>query len=174
MSRLRRIEDRDRIFFVTTNLAAHVPVLSAGERDGILQQLARQHDQQDFLLFGYVIMPSHLHLLLVPEQRGLMAAMHQLKRVTAEKLVRQRQSRGPVWQARYFDSILRRAGDFGKKLEYIHNNPVEARLVQRREDWPWSSAAHYEHTGTAPVSVDAVNLPTDREAWLYPAPWRRP
>lgn len=172
MSRLRRILDRDRIFFVTTNLAREVPALSPRERDLFLEQLKRQHAQGDFLLFGYVVMPSHLHLLLMPLGRGLTGSMHALKRVTAEKLLRRRRCKGPVWQARYFDFILRRVQDFWEKLEYIHNNPVAAGLARRADQWRWSSAGHYMRSGAAPVSVDAVDLPLDGRAFLWPAPWR--
>ena len=174
MSRLRRIADQDRIFFVTTTVAPDRDLLSPQERDLLLEQVARQHTAGQFLLFGYVVMQDHLHLLVAPTDYGLAATMREFKSCSGQQLARLRRSRGPVWQARYFDFILRRVGDFWNKLEYIHNNPVEARLVQRPEDWPWSSAGHYERTGATPVSVDAVDLPADRAAWLYPAPWRRP
>lgn len=97
--------------------------------------------------------------------------MHALKRLSAEDLLRMRGSRGPIWQARYFDFILRRVRDFWDKLEYIHQNPVEAGLVKRADEWHWSSAAQYAKSGVAPVAVDAVNLPADRNTFLSPAPW---
>ena len=172
VSRLRRIADRDRVFFVTTNLAPGVPVLAPAERDIVLVQLKRQHTAGDFLLFGYVVMPSHLHLLLAPDQCGLTTTMYRLKRFTAQEIAKRRRARGAVWQARYFDFILRRVGDFWDKLEYIHNNPVEAPLLKRPEEWRWSSAPHYSGSGIPPVPVDSVNFPSDRTAWLYPAPWR--
>jgi len=83
MSRLRRIADRDRVFFVTTNLASGIQPLTAAERDLVLTQLAQQRADNDFFLFGYVAMPTHLHLLLAPERRGLMTSMYRLKRFTA-------------------------------------------------------------------------------------------
>jgi REP-associated tyrosine transposase len=172
MSRLRRIADRDRIFFVTTNLARAVPTLSPLERDLVLAQLEHQHTLGDFLLFGYVVMPGHLHLLLMPLRRGLTGSMHALKRLTAEQLVRRRGCDGPVWQARYFDFVLRRVRDFWEKLEYIHENPVAAGLARRADKWRWSSAVHYVRAGAAPVSVDAVDLPPDGGAFLWPVPWR--
>jgi REP-associated tyrosine transposase len=172
VSRLRRIADRDRIFFVTTNLARGIASLTPVERDMVLAQLDRQHTAGDFLLFGYVVMSDHLHLLLAPDKCGLVTTMHRLKRFTAQRMTKHRQSRGAIWQARYFDFILRRVGDFWDKLEYIHNNPVEARLAKRPQDWQWSSAAHYSRSGASPVPLDSVNFPADRNAWLYPAPWR--
>jgi REP element-mobilizing transposase RayT len=94
MSRLRRIADWDRIFFITTNLAPLVSPFSSADRDLVLRHLDRQHRRGDFLLFGYVVMPSHFHLLLMPQRRGLAATMHALKRLTAEDLLRRRETRG--------------------------------------------------------------------------------
>ena len=172
MSRLRRIADRDRIFFITTNLAAKVPHLDPAERDAVLRQLARQRMKRHFLVFAYVAMPDHLHLLLSPQRRGVVASMHEFKRITAERLARSRRSRGPIWQARYFDFILRRVEDFWEKLAYIHENPVAAQLAPRATDWQWSSARFYERGGKPPVPVDPINLPADSKALLWPAPWR--
>jgi REP element-mobilizing transposase RayT len=167
MSRLRRIADRDRIFFVTTNLAPRVPAFSSADRDVVVRHLKRRHAQSDFLLFGYAVMPTHLHLLLMPLGPGLAAAMHALKRLTAEDLRRTRGTRGPIWQARYFDFVLRRVHDFWDKLEYIHQNPVTSGLVKRADQWHWSSAAQYAKSGQGPVAVDSVNLPSDRNAFLF-------
>jgi hypothetical protein len=52
MTRLRRIEDRDRIFFVTTNLVLKVAPLIPGERDFILSTIETHKFRSDFLLFG--------------------------------------------------------------------------------------------------------------------------
>jgi REP element-mobilizing transposase RayT len=172
MSRLRRIADRDRIFFISTNLARLAPALSSIERDLVLRHLDRLHARGDFLLFGYVVMPTHFHLLLMPYGRGLAATMHALKRLTAEDLLRIRGTPGPLWQARYFDFVLRRVHDFWDKLAYIHQNPVLSGLVKQPGQWRWSSAAQYAHSEVPPVAVDSVNLPADRNAFLWPAPWR--
>ena len=172
MTRLRRIADRDRIFFITTNVARTASPLTPAERDLLLDRLQRQHDRRDFLLFAYVVMPDHVHLLISPQRRGLSATMHEFKRMTAEKLLKLRGNRGSLWQARYFDFILRRVGDFWEKLEYIHQNPVEAKIADRPEEWRWSSASHYAGSGEPLVPVDEVNLPADKKSWLYPAPWR--
>jgi putative transposase len=126
VTRRRRIADRDRIFFVTSNLRAHLPALRDTERDLILKQLARQRAADEFLLFAYVIMPSHVHLLIAPKAAGLIAVMREFKSCTGIELAKARGSRRAIWQPRYFDFVLRRVGDFWDKLEYIHQNPVEA------------------------------------------------
>lgn len=46
----------------------------------------------------------------------------------------------PVWHRDYFDRFIRDAGHYTNAVNYIHNNPVKAGLVKRKEDWRWSSA----------------------------------
>jgi putative transposase len=178
VSRLRRIADRDRIFFVTTNLALGVAPFAPSERDLILAQLSRQRADRDFRLFGYVVMPTHLHLLFEPERLGLISIMYRLKRFSGQEIAARRESGGAIWQARFYDFVLRRAGDFWDKLDYIHQNPVAAKLAERNRDWRWSSACQYARdvrdvrVGDAPESdrvllVDKVNLPLERNARLH-------
>lgn len=166
VTRLRRIADRDRIFFVTANLRRYRPALAAHERDVVVKQLARQHAAGDFFLFGYVIMPSHVHLLIAPKAPGLIAVMREFKSCTAAHLALLRRARVAIWQPRYFDFVLRRVGDFWDKLEYIHQNPVEAGLAEKPEYWRWSSASHYARAASVPVTIDAIDLAADRRAWL--------
>jgi putative transposase len=125
------------------------------------------------MIFYYldVVMPTHVHLLLTPADAHLVAIKQRFKRFTGEQIAKVRGQEGGVWQARYFDFILRRVQDFWEKLEYIHNNPVAAGLVGRPEDWSWSSAAHYARLSKSSM-VDAVDFPADRDALLWPAPWR--
>jgi len=157
VTRLRRIADRDRIFFVTTNLRLHTPVLSSTERDLVLRQLTRQHAAGEFLLFAYVIMPSHVHLLIAPKAPGLIAVIREFKSRVSQQLARTRGTRAAIWQPR-------------DKLEYIHENPMEAGLVKRKESWMWSSAADYAQPRRISGLIDPIDLPVDRHAWLRMTP----
>ena len=57
--------------------------------------------------------------------------------------------------------------EYNDKVEYIHLNPVKAGLVQRPEDWPWSSVREYsgsiqdESTRHPSLPIDRVLLPSD-------------
>jgi REP element-mobilizing transposase RayT len=75
MTRLRRIEVRDRIFFITFNIARGVSVLSESERDLVLATLQALRGPDDFALYGYVVMPDHAHLLLHPRSVPLPCAI---------------------------------------------------------------------------------------------------
>lgn len=142
------------------------------ERVLVVKQLTRQKSTSTLSLFGYVVMPDHVHLLITPPHHGLSAMMREFKARTGRQLRDHRGGSGAIWQQRYFDFVLRRVEDFWGKLEYIHRNPVEAGLTRRPEEWLWSSVAHYSG-GSSLSPVDHIDLPPDRKAWLYPAPWRR-
>jgi putative transposase len=172
MTRLRRIEDRDRIFFVTTNLARKVAPLIPEERDLILAAIEKQRLRADFLLLGYVIMPTHVHLLFSPQTQNLIRIMRDLKSKTGYAIAQRRKVPGPVWQERYFDTIIRQVRNFWQKLEYIHCDPIEAGLVSEPEEWRWSSYRQYVKKGEGPVVLDAVEFPSDGDHFLWPAPWR--
>ncbi|PYT53891.1 MAG: hypothetical protein DMG43_07815 [Acidobacteria bacterium] len=173
MSRIRRIADRDRIFFVTTNLAAGVAPFSPEERDFILRSLAELRKSHDFLILGYVIMPSHAHLLVACRTASISKVMHKWKFETGYVIQKRRGAKGSLWQARYFDFICRRSRDVSDKLVYIHENPVTAGLTRRGDEWRWSSAAYYAKTAEPPIIPDLMDFSGDPDELLWPAPWRR-
>jgi REP element-mobilizing transposase RayT len=71
MSRLRRIEQRERHFVVTTNLAPRFTPLSPGDRTKALEILGDARRRMGFFLFSYVVLPTHVHLLLWPQKSDL-------------------------------------------------------------------------------------------------------
>jgi len=170
MSRLRRIERIGRYFFITTNLARGRSPFSPAEGSLCLEHLARARAKFRFALFGYVVMPDHVHLLLSTFEANLPAIMCTWKSRSAVAMARAPRKPGGIWQKRYFDFILRRARDFSDKLAYIHENPVKANLVSRAEDWPWSSAAHYIGKGAVPVVPDVFDMPMNPNEPLWPVP----
>ena len=170
MSRLRRIEQAHRFFFITTNLASNCAPLSCQERTLILQELRWIRNSHDLLLFSFVVMPDHLHLLSNPREAMLSDILRDFKSRSAFTLRKSRRTRGAIWQPRFFDAICRKVRDFWEKMDYIHLNPVRAGLSAKLEDWPWSSAA-VAHPDTV-LSVDPIDLPADGDALLWPAPWR--
>jgi putative transposase len=172
MTRLRRIESSDRFFFVTTNLARNTCRLTPIECDLILAVLASQRELGEFILFGFAVMPTHVHLLLYPHNKNLVRIMRNFKSKTGYEILRARGGHGPFWQERYFDTIIRRVRNFWEKLEYTHRNPVEAGLVKNPEDWSWSSYRHYVNKGEGLIPVDPVGFSSDGEQFLWPAPWR--
>jgi putative transposase len=172
MTRLRRIEVRDRIFFITFNIARGVASLSESEMDVVLATLQELRGPNDLALYGYVVMPDHAHLLLHPKTVPLPKIMRDLKSKTGLALSKIRNRPGPIWQRSYFDFICRRTRDFSNKLDYIHQNPKAAGLVERPEDWRWSSYRHYAKLGAVSLIPDFIDFSGDPNELLWPAPWR--
>ena len=92
-----------------------------------------------FSIFGYVVMPEHVHLLVTEPKRAVLS-----KVIQAHKLSVSVQSREqPFWQPRYYDFNVYTTRKHTEKLKYIHRNPVTRGLVDKPEDWSWSSFHHY-------------------------------
>lgn len=103
-------------------------------------------------VYGYVVMLEHVHMLVSePEHGPLAQAMQSIKPSVALTLA----LRAPdsFWQARYHDFNVWSERKFVKKLRYIHRNPVRRGLVERPEDWTWSSFRHYATWEASQVEI---------------------
>jgi len=98
--------------------------------------------------------------------------MRDLKSKTGLALSKIRNRPGPIWQRSYFDFICRRTRDFSNKLDYIHQNPKAAGLVERPEDWRWLSYRHFAKLGPVSLIPDFIDFSGDPNELLWPAPWR--
>jgi REP element-mobilizing transposase RayT len=109
------------------NLVSHAVLIGADER--------RFYD-----LCAWVVMPNHVHLLILPLVSVPML-MRWLKRSTARSANRILGRTGqPFWQDESFDHYLRAASRLDRTIAYIEQNPVSAGLVCSAEHWPSSSA----------------------------------
>ncbi len=117
-----------------------------GERDVVVAALEQARLHFSFRLYGFVVMPEHVHLLVSEPDRALLAnAVQSLKIASAKRTVAARclgELRSPLWQKRYYDFNIRDHQQFVEKLRYIHRNPVRRGLVDKPEDWKWSSFRH--------------------------------
>ena len=70
------------------------------------------------------------------------AIVHSWKSFTSHQANKILQRQGPFWMNEYFDRFIRNEQHFHDTVSYIHNNPVNAGLAPKAEDWPWSSGHH--------------------------------
>jgi putative transposase len=91
-------------------------------------------------IWAYCLMPNHIHLIAVPETKdGLNLAIGEAHRRYSRRINFREGWRGHLWQGRFSSFIL----DERYLLactRYVELNPVRAGLVNKPEDWPWSSA----------------------------------
>ena len=94
-----------------------------------------------YILYAFAIMANHVHALLEP-RAPLRRITNGIKGVTARAANRLLKRTGRrFWQDESFDHWVRDAAEFERIRRYIEQNPVAAGLVEKPEDWPWSSAA---------------------------------
>ena len=92
-------------------------------------------------VLAYAAMPDHVHLLLVPKEGHTISdVMKSLKGFTARIINVRLAQRGALWQQSFYDRIVRSDEQLWQTIEYIHHNPVAADLVERAEDYSFSSA----------------------------------
>jgi len=128
--------------------------------DLFLQCLEDMRRNFEMCVYGYIVMPEHVHLLLSePPQAKLADAMHYLQLSLAKRLRRD----GSFWQKRYHDRNVRDYREFTIKLRYLHRNPVKRGLVQSALDWKWSSYRHYALREVGLVKIESQWTARDRE-----------
>jgi putative transposase len=142
-----RYQNQRCLHFITFSCYRRMPLLeSLAAKDSFEAELERVRTWYGCYIMGYVVMPEHVHLLLSETERSkLSVVMQMLKQITSKKL---RPKRLPhFWQVRYYDFPVWTEAKRIEKLRYIHRNPVKRGLVEKPEDWKWSSFVHYA-TGT--------------------------
>ena len=137
---LRRFQTSGHLHFITFSCRDRQPLLATPEsRDIFLKALENTRLRSDADIYGYVVMPEHVHILISePRDQSLAAAIQGLKQAVSHYL-----GNGPLWIPRYYDFNV--ISDFKRieKLRYMHRNPVHRGLVKDPGDWPWSSFHQY-------------------------------
>jgi putative transposase len=119
-------------------------------------------------VWAYCLMPNHVHVIMTPSDAdGLRRAFAELHRRYTGKINARHQWTGHLWQGR-FGSVAMDEAHLAAAVRYVALNPVRARLVQRPEDWPWSSTrAHLAARDDHVVKVaPAPNRVGDFSAFL--------
>jgi putative transposase len=141
---------------------------------GVAESLRRGVLLGHYHLGAYSILSNHLHLLLLPKIAPS-RLLQSLKGATARQANRILGRTGEMfWQAESYDHWVRDDAEWRRIAVYIESNPVNAGLVQRAEDYPWSSASQRGESaetslGAADRSVCATsleNLPPIRDGLL--------
>lgn len=173
--KLKRFEVAGQGRFVTCSCWQRLPLLgNARIRDAFARQIALARKGAVFQLLGWVVMPEHFHLLIIQNllEWTMPKVLRAIKTPFAKHAIaRWRELKAPVlhrlrdwggkcrfWQrGGGYDRNIYSDSERLEKLNYIHNNPTERRLVANPLDWRWSSARAY-------AGCDDVLIPIDRVA----------
>ncbi len=132
---------------------------------GILRQGWQDvQGKHPFKVEAICLLPDHLHCIwrLPPDDCDYPKRWRLIKTMFSRRYLKaggregnRNQSRKEkrevaVWQRRYWEHMIRDDIDFNRHFDYIHFNPVKHALVQRPQDWKWTSFHRYQRLGYYP------------------------
>jgi len=110
------------------------------DREFYLKALSRYSQQWEFDIWAYCLMTNHVHILSVPTRKESLArGIGSTNLVYTQYINRKYKRSGRLWQNRFFSTIVEDEPYLWAVVRYIERNPVRVGLVQRAEDYNWSS-----------------------------------
>ena len=141
MARLARVVVPDLPYHVTQRGNGGQKVFfSDGDYAAYRDLLADAAREARVGVWAWCLMPNHVHLILCPsDEDGLRRALARAHRAYAGRIHARRRRTGHFWQGRY-GAVAMDEPHCVAAWRYVALNPVRARLVERAQDWHWSSA----------------------------------
>ncbi len=136
------------IVFITSVTKDRIPYLRA-ENDVSLffETLRRVQRIHPFRLLAYVVLPDHFHWLMRADNASgnFSVILHSIKRnfTFNYKAAHGISDSFSLWQARFWDHLIRDERDLERHFDYIHWNPVKHGYVQYPDEWPHSTYKHW-------------------------------
>lgn len=170
MSSKYKINNPDGIYFLSTAVVNWIDVFTRREyKDIVIDSLKFCMEKKGLLVYAYVIMSNHIHLILGRDENGsdLSSIIRDFKKFTSSQLIEaiaiNPQESRRDWMLWMFERAGKKNSNNKKyqfwqqdnhpielegewidqKLEYIHNNPIEAGWVEEPEHYEYSSAMNY-------------------------------
>ncbi|MFW6370543.1 MAG: REP-associated tyrosine transposase [Bacteroidota bacterium] len=168
MSTGYKIADQQGAYFLTLSVVNWVDVFTRQTyRDIIIENLRYCQKNKGLVIYAYVIMSNHIHLLVQSLEENLSGTIRDFKSYTSKTILEninnvsesrkewllkhfeiaakkhKRNSNYQFWTHNNHPEIIYSDKFVKQKLEYIHNNPVKAGIVRNPEDYIYSSASNY-------------------------------
>lgn len=144
-------------------------------RNWLAEAIAAVRLKHELLIWAYVFMPDHAHIILYPQQKqyDISQVLADMKRPVGKQAIAYLQQHAPAWIPRItrqrgprverlfwqsgggYDRNIDNPKTLWRMIDYLHNNPVRKGWVPNAADWLWSSAAAYEG-GTSPIPIDPM------------------
>ncbi|QKK08390.1 MAG: transposase [Planctomycetota bacterium] len=172
----KRHERPNQARYLTCSCHDRLPLFSNDAiKDHFSDHLREAREEFGFRLVAWVVMPEHIHLLLVPRlpEYPVSQVLRELKKRFARRVIRRwRELDAPVLSrlqdgtgaTRFwlpgggYDRNVVGGHELPEKIGYIHENPVRRGLVRTPEEWKWSSAGAYSGGLSPIVPIDRAGL----------------
>lgn len=160
----------DRAYFLTLTVVNWIDVFTRkNHRDAIINSLKYCQKEKGLVVFAYCIMSNHIHMITNTTEPFLLKdTVRDFKKCTSKKIIDQiltepesrkewmlklfeqeaepskRHKSYKFWQAGNHAIELYSEKFIWDKINYMHNNPIEAGLVKQAHEWVYSSASNYQ------------------------------
>jgi len=140
MSRPLRIEFEGAVYHVTSRGNARQNIYEDDtDRHRFLELLVREINQQRWFCHAYCLMGNHYHLLIETPETNLRRGMARLNGMYSQWFNRRHLRVGHLFQGRYKAILVEKESYLLQLCRYVVLNPVRAGLVERVDQWEWSS-----------------------------------
>lgn len=140
MARPLRLEFEGGVYHVTSRGDRREDIyLNDGDRQAWLTIFEQVCERFLWRCYAWCQMTNHYHLLIETPEANLAQGMRHLNGVYTQRFNRTHDRVGHVFQGRYKAILVERDGYLLELARYVVLNPLRANLVQRLEEWPWSS-----------------------------------
>lgn len=142
-----------RTFFITAVTASRRRLFQVDANANLLLSLMNDDRARGrYAIHAFALMPDHIHLLITPAPDvSIEKAMQFIKGGFSFRL----KSKMPVWEKSFTLRRIEDPPDFDTHRDYIHANPIRARLAVNPEDFPFSSAHMSQFVDPAPEHLRA-------------------
>lgn len=144
MARPLRVEFPKAFYHITSRgIERRKIFLDVHDHRKFLHYLEENLKRYKILIYAYVLMDNHYHLLLETLEANLSKFMHDLNTAYTVYFNKRQKRGGPLLQGRYKAILVDREAYLFELSRYIHLNPVRAGLRKKAEMYPWSSYRTY-------------------------------
>ena len=180
MSRKYKFKEKDGAYFISFAIVFWIDLFTRMEYfDIVIASLDYCRKNKGMEIFGYCIMPSHIHLIFRSSLGDPSGLMRDFKGFTSRKMLKaiaeNPQESRKEWLLWMFEKAGKKNSNvenrqfwqqnnqpieiwslkvFEQKLNYIHNNPVETGFVTDPIDWKYSSARNYGNNDQTVIEID--------------------
>ncbi len=117
--------------------------------DKVLEAILFGKGQGWYYLLSFVIMPDHMHLIIIPREKNISQCMKSIKGFSARRINEVFGRKGSIWQRGFYDYILDSEEKVLSRIGYIEQNPVRKNIVRYAEDYKYSSIRYRGETDYA-------------------------
>ncbi|WP_213521861.1 transposase [Nonlabens sp.] len=178
MSERYKVRGQEENYFITMTIVQWIDLFTKDRYLHIVEDsLNYCIKDKGLIVFAYVIMPSHIHMIVGTKDKPINDIIRDFKKHTSKSFIdairepgesrkewllnnfsfyalkSKRHSSYRVWKDGFHPKIMDRTEKLEATFNYIHYNPVAAGYVKNEQDWVHSSASAYLDNGACPIPI---------------------